>query len=54
VERLHPLGKIKLGAVECIARPIGGFIEQGSKVVIEEIRGTMIYVRKTNEPNPPG
>jgi hypothetical protein len=45
VERLHPLGKIKVGTDEYVAHTIEGIIEKGSKVVIEEIRGTSIYAR---------
>jgi hypothetical protein len=54
VERLQPLGKIKVGADEYAAHTTRGFIERGSKAVIEEIRGTSIYVRETNGPNPQG
>jgi hypothetical protein len=51
VEPLHPLGRIRVGTDEHVARAIERMIEKGSKVVIEEIRGTSIYVRQTNGPN---
>jgi hypothetical protein len=54
VERLNPLGKIKVGADEYAAHTIRGIIERGSKVVIEEIRGTSTYARETNGPNQDG
>ncbi len=46
VESLHPLGRVKVGTDEYSARPIERMIDQGSQVVIEEIRGTSIYVRQ--------
>ncbi|MGD1086438.1 MAG: NfeD family protein [Verrucomicrobiota bacterium] len=52
VEPLHPLGRIRVGTDEHVARAIERRIEKGSKVVIEEIRGTSIYVRQTSGPNP--
>jgi hypothetical protein len=51
VEPLHPpLWRIRIGTDEHVARPIGRRIEKGSKVVIEEIRGTSIYVRQILDP----
>lgn len=54
MERLRPLGRIKVGSDEYIAHTSQGFIEKGSKVVIEEIRGTSIYARETNGSNTGG
>ncbi|MFA4945470.1 MAG: NfeD family protein [Lentisphaeria bacterium] len=51
VEPLHPMGRIRVGTDEYAARPLERMIKKGSKVVIEEIRGTSIYVRQRNGPN---
>jgi hypothetical protein len=48
VEPFHPLGKIRVGTEEytAVLRPWKG---EGRVVVIEEIRGTSVYVRGKNE-----
>lgn len=51
VKPLHPLGTIRVGTEDYPAKPIKRMIETGRKVVIEEIRGTSVFVRQTNEPN---
>jgi hypothetical protein len=51
VAPLHLMGRIRVGTVDHVARAIERRIEKGSKVVIEEIRGTSIYVRQTSVPN---
>ncbi len=51
IEALHPLGRIRVEKDEYPARPIERMIDKGSTVVIEEIRGTSIYVRQKNRPN---
>jgi membrane-bound ClpP family serine protease len=48
VEPLHPYGKVKVGTDEYAAQPIERMIDKGKNVVIEEIRGTSIYVRQKN------
>jgi hypothetical protein len=51
IAELHPLGRIRLGKEEYAARPIEGMIEKGSIVVVEDIRGTSLYVRQKKGPN---
>ncbi len=51
VEPLRPLGRIKVGTDEYTARPLERMLEKGIRVVIEEIRGTSIYVKQLNPPN---
>ncbi len=46
VEPLNPRGKIRVGGDEYVAHTIQGIIETGSKVVIEEVRGTLAYARR--------
>jgi len=51
IEALHPLGRIRAERDEYPARPIERMIDKGSIVLIEEIRGTSIYVRQKKRPN---
>ncbi|MCP4258983.1 MAG: hypothetical protein GY774_15980 [Planctomycetes bacterium] len=55
VQDLNPLGKVRVGTDEYVAHYVAGtargIIKKGSSIVIEEIRGTSVYARKTNGPN---
>ena len=51
VEPLAPLGKIKIGSEEYAAKPLERMLDRGCRVVIDEIRGTSVYVRPSSIPN---
>jgi hypothetical protein len=53
VESLRPFGRIIVGKDEFLARPVQRMIEKGSKVVVEEIRGTSVFVRQATAPTKP-
>jgi hypothetical protein len=50
---LDPFGWIRIGDEEYRARPVKQRIDRGKQVVIEEIRGTSVYVRLVDDPMPP-
>jgi hypothetical protein len=51
VVALRPFGRIKIGQTEYPSRPLERMIDKGSRVVVEEIRGTSIYARQIQGPN---
>ena len=46
IEALNPVGKIMVGESEYVAHSLKDIIESGTRVVVEELRGTSIHVRK--------
>jgi hypothetical protein len=49
----RPLGRIRIGHDEYVAHALKWPIEIGSLVTVEEIRGTVVYVRERNGPDKP-
>ncbi|MFO8128540.1 MAG: NfeD family protein [Bacteroidales bacterium] len=46
--RLAPMGKAFIGGEFYEVRTTGGYIEQGTKIIVEKIDGNKIYVKRKN------